>query len=101
MRPVGKRIVYILRSQSDPARHSVGLTSNVEGRLAWHNAGPSGQTVQHRPWSVSVSVEFADEQTAARFERYLKSGSGRAFAKRHFGSDGKSDHRPLAIDVNL
>jgi hypothetical protein len=29
-------------------------------------------------------MEFADERTARRFERYLKSGSGRAFAKRHF-----------------
>jgi len=29
-------------------------------------------------------MEFADGSTAARFERYLKSGSGRAFAKRHF-----------------
>jgi hypothetical protein len=33
-----------------------------------------------------VQLEFADEQTARRFERYLKSGSGRAFAKRHFGT---------------
>jgi hypothetical protein len=31
-----------------------------------------------------VSIEFATEQQALRFERYLKSGSGRAFAKRHF-----------------
>lgn len=29
---------------------------------------------------------FAEEATALRFERDLKSGSGRAFAKRHFGS---------------
>jgi hypothetical protein len=32
-----------------------------------------------------VSIRFADPRVAARFERYLKSGSGRAFAKRHFG----------------
>jgi hypothetical protein len=31
-----------------------------------------------------VSLEFANEQSALQFERYLKSGSGRAFAKRHF-----------------
>lgn len=84
---IGKRFVYILRSQSDPSRHYVGLTSNVENRLEWHNAGPSGQPVQHRPWSIVVSLEFADEQTALRFERYLKSGSGRAFAKRHFAPE--------------
>jgi len=43
-----------------------------------------GYTVNHRPWRVVVSIEFPNEQEAARFERYLKSGSGRAFAKRHF-----------------
>jgi hypothetical protein len=31
-----------------------------------------------------VAIEFTDENRAIRFERYLKSGSGRAFAKRHF-----------------
>jgi hypothetical protein len=33
---------------------------------------------------VLATVEFADPIRAAAFERYLKSGSGRAFAKRHF-----------------
>ena len=76
--------MYVLRSESDPARHYVGITSEVENRLDWHNAGPSGYTVRHRPWSIVVLMEFNDEQTARRFERYLKSGSGRAFSKRHF-----------------
>jgi len=87
MRRFGKRFVYVLRSDSDPLRHYVGVTSDVERRLEWHNAGPSGQTLQHRPWSLIVSVELADEPTAVRFEQYLKSGSGRAFAKRHFAPD--------------
>jgi putative endonuclease len=86
MRGAGARFVYVLRSDSDPSRHYVGRASNVDDRLDWHNAGPSGYTVHHRPWSVVVTVEFSDERAAARFERYLKSGSGRAFAKRHFGS---------------
>jgi len=84
MRGIGKRFVYVLRSQSDPSRHSVGVTSDVEGRLDWHNVGPSGYTLEHRPWSVVVSIEFPTERQAIRFERYLNSGSGRAFAKRHF-----------------
>ncbi len=79
-----RRIVYILRSQTHPDRHYVGLTSDVTRRLVWHNSGPSGVTVHHRPWSVVVALEFADAPTAGRFERYLKTGSGRAFAKRHF-----------------
>jgi predicted GIY-YIG superfamily endonuclease len=80
-----KRFVYILRSDTYADRHYVGLTSDVDRRLAWHNTGPSGVTVHHRPWSVVVSPEFADATSARRFERYLKTGSGRAFAKRHFG----------------
>ena len=84
MRGLGQRFVYVLRSDTNPDRHYVGRTSSVDERLYWHNTGPSGQTVMHRPWSVIVVVEFADEPTAVRFERYLKSGSGRAFAKRHF-----------------
>ena len=84
MRGIGKRFVYILRSESDPDRHYVGLTTDVDERVEWHNHGPSGHTVRHRPWRVVVIVEFADERTAVRFERYLKSGSGRVFAKRHF-----------------
>jgi predicted GIY-YIG superfamily endonuclease len=79
------RVVYILRSDVDADRHCVGLTSDVARRLHWHNNGPSGVTVHHRPWSFVVSLEFADARVASRFERYLKTGSGRAFAKRHFG----------------
>jgi putative endonuclease len=80
-----KRIVYILRSESDASRHYVGITSNVRRRLEWHNHGPCGHTLSDRPWSLVVAIEFATEREAVRFEKYLKSGSGRAFAKRHFG----------------
>lgn len=86
VRGVGMRFVYILRSDIDPARHYVGVTAEVESRLEWHNHGPSGSTVLHRPWSLVISIEFQTEQEAVRFEKYLKSGSGRAFAKRHFGA---------------
>jgi predicted GIY-YIG superfamily endonuclease len=89
---VGKRFVYILRSDADPSRHYVGLTSDVCMRLGWHNNGPCGHTVHHRPWSVVVSMEFPTEQLARRFEKYLKSGSGRTFTKRHFESG--SGRRP-------
>ena len=84
MEGIGQRFVYILRSQRDPSRHYVGRTANVDERLRWHNEGPSGNTVPHRPWRILVAMEFGDGSTATRFERYLKSGSGRAFAKRHF-----------------
>ena len=84
MQGIGKRFVYILRSDSDPFRHYVGVASDPDERLHWHNEGPDGHTRAHRPWSLVVSIEFPTEREALRFERYLKSGSGRAFAKRHF-----------------
>jgi predicted GIY-YIG superfamily endonuclease len=82
-----KRIVYIIRSRRDPARHYVGLTADLPARLASHNAGESPQTRSLVPWALVVSVQFASEEPAAQFERFLKSGSGRAFAKRYFGID--------------
>ena len=84
MRGIGRRFVYILRSESDPLRHYVGTASDIDQRLDWHNGGPCGYTRRYRPWRIVVSMEFPDEQAAVRFERYLKSGSGRAFTKRHF-----------------
>ena len=92
MQGIGARFVYVLRSDSDPSRHYVGRATDVNERLEWHNAGPCGYTLRHRPWSIVVSAEFPDERAAAHFERYLKSGSGRAFAKRHFAP--ASDHDP-------
>ena len=84
MRGVGARFVYILRSESNPDRHYVERIADVDNRLAWHNDGRCGYTRNHRPWLVIVSLEFPNESHAARFERYLKSGSGCAFVKRHF-----------------
>jgi putative endonuclease len=79
-----KRFVYVLRSDRNPRRHYVGLTSDVQTRLDWHNAGQNEHTVRDRPWHVLVSLEFRTAEAAGQFERYLKTGSGRAFAKRHF-----------------
>lgn len=84
MRGVGKQFVHIIRSEREPARHYVGITSDPNRRLEWHNHGPNGHTLEHRPWSLVVVMEFPAECEALRFEKYLKSGSGRAFAKRHF-----------------
>jgi predicted GIY-YIG superfamily endonuclease len=79
-----RRWVYVIVSTIDPERHYVGLTSNVTQRLEIHNSGGSQHTAQHRPWRLIVSLEFATEPSAVAFEKYLKTGSGRAFAKRHF-----------------
>jgi hypothetical protein len=79
----GKRSVYLLRSDSDPARHLVNVTSDVHNRLKWQNHGPCWRGVEHRPWSVAVDIEFSTEGHALRFERCLKCGAGRVFLQRH------------------
>lgn len=78
-----KCFVYVLKSR-DATHFYSGLTSDPRRRLDDHNAGRCPHTVRHRPWQLHVVIEFPDEPRAIRFERYLKSGSGRAFAKRHF-----------------
>ena len=79
-----KHFVYVLESTRNPHRHYSGLTSDVAARLAAHNDARSLHTAKHGPWKLLVSMEFTDAEVAARFERYLKTGSGRAFAGRHF-----------------
>jgi predicted GIY-YIG superfamily endonuclease len=82
--PSKRVVVYVLRSDRNPARHYVGLTADLARRLARHNAGQNVHTARDRPWNIVVSLEFTSEQAAVRFEHYLKSESGRTFAKRHF-----------------
>lgn len=79
-----RRFVYILRSDSHPGRHYVGLTTNVQKRVIAHNAGQSPHTRKACPWSLIVAIEFATQEKAIALEKYLKTGSGRAFATRHF-----------------
>jgi putative endonuclease len=79
-----RRFVYIIKSITTPDEYYVGVTSNVALRLRAHNEGLSRHTSRHRPWRTLVVIEFDDEKPALEFERYLKTGSGREFARRHF-----------------
>ena len=78
-----RRFVYVMKNDDIPPRYYTGLASDVGARLASHNAGQCPHSGKHRPWHLDVVIKFADEARAVRFERYLKSGSGCAFAKRH------------------
>ena len=78
--------VYLLESEKIPARRYVGFTDDLKQRLADHNAGKSKHTLVGRPWQLITYTAFADRKKARAFERYLKVGSGHAFARRHFWS---------------
>ena len=79
-----KRIVCVLQSKSNPRRFYTGLTSDLDRRLASHSAGLSKYTSAGCPWRVVTTVIFSNEAAAKAFEDYLKSGTGRAFARQHF-----------------
>ena len=76
------KYVYILQSLSDAERYYVGVTDNLTTRLAKHNAGDVAHTSKHRPWRVKTYVGFSDDNQGLAFEKYLKTASGRAFAKK-------------------
>ena len=66
-----------------PTRYFTGMASDLATRLRDHNASGCRHTAKYRPWIVDVVIEFPDEKRAVAFERYLKSGSGVAFAQQH------------------
>ena len=59
-----------------------GITTLLERRLAAHNAGQSPPTSKFKPWRLVTYLAFTDPEKALAFERYLKSGSGHAFARK-------------------
>jgi predicted GIY-YIG superfamily endonuclease len=65
-------------------RFYVGATEDLKSRLKAHNAGEVFHTAKYKPWRLKNYVAFHDRTKAYAFETYLKSGSGRAFVKRHF-----------------
>ncbi len=75
--------VYRIQSQTDPNQRYVGMTEDLRQRIRAHNAGQSVHTAKYKPWKVVAYFAFEVQDRAIRFEKYLKSGSGRAFANRH------------------
>jgi len=76
--------VYLLESINFPEATYIGLTDDLRKRLAAHISGRAIHTNKFKPWRLVTYLGFADEAKAVAFERYLKSSSGRAFAKKRF-----------------
>ncbi|HXN63696.1 MAG TPA: GIY-YIG nuclease family protein [Candidatus Acidoferrales bacterium] len=75
------KYVYILQSEQGPKHFYTGITDNLKTRLSAHNSGTVTHTAKYRPWRIKTYIAFTDEGRAISFEKYLKSGSGRAFAR--------------------
>ena len=75
------KYVYMLESL-DAEHFYTGITDDLRARLAAHNAGQVPHTSKYKPWRLKTYIAFSDEAQAIAFEKYLKSASGRAFAKK-------------------
>jgi putative endonuclease len=75
---------YILETKSKPIERYIGHTSNLKQRLLEHNSGKCPNTSKCLHWRLKLYIAFETLTQAQDFERYLKSGSGHAFAYRHF-----------------
>jgi putative endonuclease len=76
------KYVYILDSITSPDRHYTGIAEDLRTRLRKHNAGEVPHTSKFKPWRLKTYIAFSDEKQAFSFEKYLKTASGRAFAKK-------------------
>jgi putative endonuclease len=74
--------VYILQCIADPDRFYTGFTDDLKARLKAHNSGQVSHTSKFKPWRLNTYLAFTDKDRAIAFEKYLKSHSGRAFARK-------------------
>ena len=75
--------VYIIKSLKNPNKSYIGFTKDLKKRLESHNAQKSLFSRKYAPWELESCIEFKSEEKARSFERYLKSGSGHAFFRKH------------------
>ena len=73
--------VYILKCVDK--RFYVGCTNDLKDRIKRHNKGQVPATKERLPVKLISYFAFSDKYTAFNFEKYFKSGSGRAFIKKH------------------
>jgi predicted GIY-YIG superfamily endonuclease len=76
--------VYLIKSVDHSNVLYIGYTTNLKQRLETHNSGGSIYTEKYRPWKLVMFLGFKEQSKAKEFEKYLKSQSGRAFAKKRF-----------------
>ena len=74
--------VYIVRCAD--GHPYIGCTSDIDDRLKRNNAGHVLATKARLPVSLVMHLAFSDKYKAFAFEKYLKTGSGRAFMSKRF-----------------
>lgn len=72
--------VYALKSEVD-GRIYVGMTENLDRRVAEHNRGYVRSTRPFIPWKVIFTKQAENRASARKQEKKLKSGYGKEFLK--------------------
>ena len=75
--------VYIIKSKSSDVIYT-GFTEDLDRRIKQHNEGNEGYTKGKGPWELVWFAAFNTKDKALEFEKYLKHGSGYAFARKRF-----------------
>ncbi|MCK9352321.1 MAG: GIY-YIG nuclease family protein [Candidatus Pacebacteria bacterium] len=57
-------------------RHYIGITENLENRLAKHNGAGVQSTKAYRPWKMAYHEKFSTKTEARKREIYLKKTAG-------------------------
>jgi predicted GIY-YIG superfamily endonuclease len=73
--------VYVLKCNDE--KSYIGCTNDLKDRIERHNKGYVPATKERLPIKLISYFAFSNKYTAFNFEKYLKSGSGRAFMKKH------------------
>ena len=76
--------VYMLTDVTTGTHFYTGVTEDLHARLVKHNSGEVPHTSKFKPWRIETAIAFSSKEKAYAFEAYLKTHSGRSFAKRHF-----------------
>ena len=75
--------MYYVYSLQCKDGYYVGCTNDLKDRMNRHESGHVNATAQRLPIKLVFYFALNDKYKAFEFEKYLKSGSGRAFIKRH------------------
>jgi len=80
---VNMHYVYSLKCKDG---YYVGCADNLKERVERHQKGYVPATANRLPLKLDFYFAIKDKYKAFEFEKYLKSGSGRAFINKHLTS---------------
>ncbi|HDH07433.1 MAG TPA: GIY-YIG nuclease family protein [Candidatus Moranbacteria bacterium] len=75
--------MYYIYSLKCKTGYYIGCTDNLKDRIKRHQKGSVVATVNRLPVELEFYFAISNKYKAFEFEKYLKSGSGRAFIKKH------------------